>query len=64
MRFLPLFFIFKEGKFTSYQTLEEAIADSVNYAEVAGVTKEQALEHAKKVLPTLKRWRCDVKDNW
>jgi hypothetical protein len=36
-------------------TLEETIADSVNWAETAGVSPEEMLEHAKTVLPTLKR---------
>jgi len=45
------------GNFIGYDTLEEAIADSVNYAEVAGMTKEEMLESAKAILPTLKRWK-------
>jgi hypothetical protein len=50
-------YCFKDGKFTNDMTLEEMIADSVNYAEAAGLTKEEMLEHAKKTLPTLKRWQ-------
>ena len=48
---------FKDGEFTEDITLEEAIADSVNYAEMAGMTKEAMLEMQSKVLPTLKRWK-------
>ena len=48
---------FEAGKFIGYETLEEAIADSVNFAEVAGMTKEEMLESAKAILPTLKRWK-------
>ena len=47
----------KEGDFIGYQTLEEAIADSVNFAEHAGMTKEEMLKHAKENYPNLKRWR-------
>jgi len=47
---------FKQGEFIGYQMLEEAIADSINFAEDAGMTKEEMLEYAKKVYPTLKRW--------
>ena len=50
-------FCFKDGRFLHDMTLEETIADSVNYAEAAGMTKEAMLEHAKAVLPTLKRWK-------
>ena len=50
-------YCFKDGEFTHNMTLEETIADSVNYAEMAGMTKEEMLTHAKNVLPTLKRWK-------
>ena len=50
-------YCFKDGEFTHNMTLEETIADSVNYAEMAGMTKEKMLEHAQNVLPTLKRWK-------
>jgi len=48
---------FENGEFKGYETVEEAIADSVNYAECAGMTKEEMLEYAKKTYPTLKRWK-------
>ena len=51
-------YCFKDGEFTNNMTLEETIADSVNYAELAGMTKEAMLEMQSKVLPTLKRWVC------
>jgi len=49
---------FENGKFISYATLEEAIQDSINYAELAGITQEEMLAHAQAILPTLKRWRA------
>ena len=49
-------YCFENGEFINYKTVEEAIADSVNYAEYAGFTKEEMLEYAKKMYPTLKRW--------
>jgi hypothetical protein len=50
-------YCFQEWEFTHNMTLDEAIADSVNYAEMAWMTKEEALEHAKIVLPNLLRWK-------
>lgn len=50
-------YCFEAGNFIGYKTLEEAIADSVNYAEQSGMTKEEMLSLAKEILPTLKRWR-------
>jgi len=55
-------YCFKDGDFTNNMTLEETIADSVNYAEMAGMTKEAMIEMQSKVLPNLKRWRCDCID--
>ena len=48
---------FVNGKFVGYQTVEEAIADSVNYAGHAGMTREEMLEYAKTNYPNLKRWK-------
>ena len=53
---------YEKGAFIGYQTLEEAIADSANYAEHAGMSKEAMVEMQSKVLPTLKRWRCTCTD--
>ena len=47
---------FVDGEFVGYQTLEEAIADSVNFAEYAGMTKEEMLAYATENYPKLKRW--------
>jgi len=47
---------FEKGEFIGYQTLEEAIADSVNYAEYAGMTKEEMHAYAQERYPSLKRW--------
>ena len=47
----------KDGEFTQKMTLEQAIAQCVEYADMAGVTKEEALVYAKNVFPTLKRWK-------
>ena len=52
-------YCYNGGEFTNNMTLEETIEDSVNYAEMAGMTKEEMLKHAKEVLPTLKRWKKD-----
>ena len=48
---------FVKGEFIGYQTVDEAIADSVNYAEHAGMTKEEMLAYAKANYPNLKRWK-------
>ena len=50
-------YCYKDGKFTNDMTLEETIADSVNYAKDTGMTEDQMLAHAQSVLPTLKRWK-------
>ena len=50
-------YCFKAGAFTDNKTLEETIADSVNWAEHAGVSAEEMLKQAKALLPTLKRWK-------
>jgi len=47
---------FVNGEFQGYTTVEEAIADSVNYAGHAGMTKEEMLAYAKENYPKLKRW--------
>ena len=52
-------YCFQDWEFTHNMTLEETIADSVNYAEMTGMTKEEALEYAREVLPTLQRWKKD-----
>jgi len=50
-------YCFEKGEFIGYQTLEETIADSVNFAEHAGMTKEEMLNYAKENYPNLKRWK-------
>jgi hypothetical protein len=51
-------YCFKGGEFTKpEQTLEEAIAESEEYADMAGMTKAEARAYAEKVLPTLGRWK-------
>lgn len=51
-------YCFKDGKFTdNLTTLEEYTEYSMQFAEQAGMTKEEMREHCKKVLPTLKRWK-------
>jgi hypothetical protein len=47
----------KDGAFTQDITLEQSIEQCVNYADMAGATKADALEYAKNLFPTLKRWR-------
>ena len=51
-------YCFVKGNFTKPdQTLEEAIAESEDYADMAGMTKEQARKYAEATLPNLKRWK-------
>ena len=50
-------YCFKDGEFLENMTLDEAIAKSAEYAKYAGVMPEQAIEYAKQVYPTLKRWQ-------
>ena len=47
----------KDGEFTQNMTLEQAIAQCVEFADVAGATKEEALMYATNLFPTLKRWK-------
>lgn len=47
----------KDGDFTQDITLEQAIAQCAEYADMADATKEEALDYAQKVFPTLKRWQ-------
>ena len=47
---------FVKGAFQGYQTVEEAIADSVNFAKYAGMTEEEMLAYATENYPKLKRW--------
>ena len=47
----------KDGAFTQDITLEQAIAQCVAYADMAGVTQEEALVYATELFPTLKRWK-------
>ena len=51
-------YCFKDGKFTDgIDDLNKYIEFSLQFAEQAGMTKEQMKAHCEKVLPTLKRWR-------
>ena len=50
-------YCYQNGQFTEDLTLEEAINKSGDYAEMAGMTKEQAMEYSRKIFPTLKRWQ-------
>ena len=47
----------KDGEFTQNITLEQAIAQCVEYADMAGATNEEALVYATELFPTLKRWK-------
>lgn len=47
----------RNGEFVGYCTVEEAIADSVNFAENNNKTPQEMLEYAQRVYPTLKRWK-------
>ena len=48
---------FKNGEFTQDITLEQAIAQCAEYADMAGATKEEALVYAADLFPALKRWK-------
>ena len=48
---------FQKGEFTQKITLEQAIAQCVQYADQAGATKEEALAYAENLFPNLKRWK-------
>jgi hypothetical protein len=54
-------YCYKDGKFVDDVSLPEYIEASkkhaAEYAEMAGVTEAQMIEHIEKVLPTLKRWK-------
>lgn len=51
-------YCYKDGKFTdNLSTLEEYTEFSLQFAEQAGMTKEEMREHCNRVLPTLKRWK-------
>ena len=47
----------QDGEFTQDITVEQAIAQCVEYADMVGVTKEEALAYATSLFPTLKRWK-------
>ena len=53
---------YKDGAFAQDITLAQAIAQCVEYADMAGVTKEEAKAYAQAVFPTLKRWYCTCTD--
>ena len=44
----------KDGEFTQEITLEQAIVQCVEHADMAGATKAEALEYAKATFPTLR----------
>ncbi|MDR0771729.1 MAG: zinc ribbon domain-containing protein [Candidatus Peribacteria bacterium] len=57
-------YCFKDGKFLDdienlSEYIEESKKHAADYAEMAGVTEAQMIEHIEKVLPTLKRWKKD-----
>ena len=49
-------YCYKDGQFLEDMTLEEYTEYSLQFAEQAGMSKEQMREHCMTVLPTLKRW--------
>ena len=53
----------KDGEFTQDINLEQAIAQCVEYADMTGATKEEALAYATNLFPTLKRWHCTCTDD-
>lgn len=57
-------YCFKDGAFTSRDTMEEMIAHNLQYLDEfngaggTNFTKEEALEEMRKFFPQLKRWRA------
>ena len=56
-------YCYKDGAFTKECTMDEMIEYSAGYAEMAGMTKEEALVYAKEVFPTLKRWKSKIAED-
>ena len=52
-------YCFQDGAFMQDITLEQAIEQCVEYADMAGATKEEARVYANEIFPTLKRWKQD-----
>jgi hypothetical protein len=51
-------YCYTNGEFTDHiDTLEKYTEYSLQFAEQAGMTKEQMKKFCKEVLPTLKRWK-------
>ena len=50
-------YCYKDGMFINNVSLEKYIEMNIQFAEQAGMTKEQMKEHCEKVFPTLKRWQ-------
>lgn len=50
-------YCYKNGEFADKVSLEEYIEMNIQFAEQAGMTKEQMREHCEKIFPTLKRWK-------
>lgn len=50
-------FCYQDGKFTDEGiTMEEKIEKNAEIATMMGIPKEEALDIAKNIIPTLKRW--------
>ena len=54
-------YCYKDGKFIDDVTMEEYIEMCSNFAEQAGMTKDEMKEYCTKMFPTLKRWKKDIK---
>lgn len=52
-------YCYKDGKFIDDVTMEEYIEMCSNFAEQAGMTKDEMKEYCTKMFPTLKRWKKD-----
>lgn len=50
-------YCFKDGGYVQDMTFEEAIALAGEYADMAWVTKEEAIAYSRELFPTLKRWK-------
>ncbi|WP_165020760.1 zinc ribbon domain-containing protein [Dysgonomonas sp. ZJ279] len=58
-------YCYKDGNFTSEETMDEMIAASAEYPESLQdekgnrITKEEFITNMKVYYPTLKRWKCN-----
>ena len=50
-------YCYKDGDFTTKQTLEEAVEGNIQFWQDEGQSEDEARADIMKVFPTLKRWK-------